>query len=248
MPDAILAPSLSLNTSECSDDDAARFVPLFQEVWNGLPDVVKKILLTHWRTRVGSPSIRLHSFGKNSAGNTRCTGHDLRFNCDLFRFMPDWCGTTAIAHELGHILFLATEETWHTEAEASPGSFVNVWSCELINLELTRRWGYKQDEFSEWINCDVSLNGPYLRATANEPPLDIAVYQANLASMTNRWAREQGLEGDGEADAACRSLLLFKEPYYRMATVDGQKYEAILSNGLQQLGSLLREESNRGQS
>lgn len=52
--------------------------------------------------------------------------------------------------------------------------FVNAWSCELINLILTRRWGYKRDGFSKWINCEVSLNGPHLRATAGEPTADVA--------------------------------------------------------------------------
>lgn len=202
MADVLLLPSIRLNTSECNSDDAALFVPLFQSVWANLPEVVRRILCLHWNKRDGSPSIRLHSFGKNSAGNTRRQGHDLRFNRDLFRIMPTNYGTTAIAHELGHLLFLATGEKHHCEAEASPAVFVNVWSCELINLELTRRWGYQQDEFSEWLNCAVSERGPYLRATAGEPSLDVSVYRDKVVSMTTRWAREQGIEGKEQVDEA----------------------------------------------
>jgi len=242
MAEVLLAPSILLNTSECSADDASRFVPLFQLVWNNLPDLVKRILHLHWQSRDSSPFIRLHSFGMNSAGNTRSNGHDLRFNVDLFNIMPEGCGPTAIAHELGHILFLATEEKWHTEAEASPGNLAKVWACELINLELTRRWGYEQDDFSKWINCDVSFRGPYLRATKGEPPREVADYEESVASLTIEWARQNGIEGQEQVDRAYRDLIQSHEPYYRMATSGGVPYEPLATKDLSTLATLLRSE------
>lgn len=239
-----LATSINLDTSESSSDDVSRFVPQFQSVWEKLPEFVTRVISAHWKQRVESFSIRLYSFGKNSAGNTRSNGHDLRFNSDLFRIMPEELGTTAIAHELGHVMFLALSEECHRRAEEYPNVFVNVWSVELINLQMTRQWGYSQDKFSEWLNCAVSTSGPYLRETAGEPPVDFSEYQERIAKLTTRWGEEQGIDGKELIDDACRRLIRSKEPYYRMATTDSERYEQFFTPTLDDLATILRQESD----
>lgn len=243
MTQELLAPGIALDTSACGPGDVARFVPLFQLVWNHLPEDVRHILQSHWSTQPGSPQIRLQSFGYNSGGNARSKGHDLRFNTDLFKIMPDWCGTAVIAHELGHIFFLATNEKCHAEAETSR-EFVPGWACELINCELTRRWGYKQDELNEWLNCEVSDKGPYLRTTAGEPFVDPAEYRRKLASMTARWAGKQGIHGEEGVEVACRALVRSREPYYTLA-VTGGGFPDHLMPSLDTLAMLLRQQSEQ---
>lgn len=244
MAQVFLAPEIALDTSACGPDDVARFVPFFQLVWNRLPGRVRRILQSHWATRPGSPQIQLHSFGRVSAGNARSGGHDIRFNIDLLRIMPDEYSTTAIAHELGHVFFLAVGEHWHAEDVIILDPFLHIWSCELINLELTRRWAYKQDEFSEWLNCEVSDKGPYLRAPAGEPIVDPAEYREKLASMTARWASKQGVQGEEGVKDAYRALIRSREPYYTLATTESDFPDAMMPS-LDSLAMLLRRQSEQ---
>jgi hypothetical protein len=239
----LLDPWLVLDTSQCGEADAARFAPLFQEAWTSLPGLVREVIRQHWTADSRRPTINLEPFHRNSAGNVRAGGRDVRFNCDLFRIMPERHGRVAIVHELGHTLFLATGEDIHQKAEQRPGTFEYVWSCELINLELVRRWGHPQDEFSDWLNLAVSTSGPYLRDTAGEPPGDPSEYRQGVARLMARWGREQGITQPDLVEQAHRRLLSTKEPYYQMAVVGGSDYETQLARGMEHLRRMLRDEA-----
>ena len=232
----LLKPSIVLTSSTSTTDDANRFVDHFRIVWLRLPPIVRRAFRLHWKTRTGSPSIQLCSFGYNSAGNMRNSGHELWFNDDLLRIMPDCHVETAIAHELGHVFFILLDEDEHKAAQRQPNTRTHVLACEFINLELIRRWGFKQDELSEWLNCSVSQNGPYLCSDAREAPMSVALFREQWQSIVREWSQERG--GESEYD----NLLACKEQYYKIAQDRSDYYRRIAKADLTALVGLLHRE------
>lgn len=157
MPDVVL----EYNGVDCND--AKRFAHLFRSTWDSLPKGVKRSLQLHWASIQRNPNVIYYPFGwthnGNSGGRVKQSGHIIEFNSLIFSLADEPLFAVAIAHELSHALFIGLGQAQHMYMHTQ----ADVVATELLAKELTRKMGFPQDAFNEWINCEVSTKGPYLR-------------------------------------------------------------------------------------
>ncbi len=100
-----------LEDYDCSERDAERFCSLFRDVMKRIPKSAHEALLAHWQTGKGSPHVWLLENRKEWSGSgwaaCRTQGLSLCMVSSLIGLMPDEIVCVAIAHELGHTLFIA---------------------------------------------------------------------------------------------------------------------------------------------
>jgi hypothetical protein len=152
-----------LEEYECSEAEAGRFCELFREVLQQIPAAASDAILAHWQTGSGSPHVWLLKDRKEWGGKgwaaSRNEGLSLCVVSTLIGQIPDDWTRTAIAHELGHTLFIAGNEPNHVRPPVTLDSFVNPAPLdplgslrpEWLVWRLLEAWGFDQPAFEEWM-------------------------------------------------------------------------------------------------
>jgi len=101
-----------LEDYECTLDDGRRFCELFRDVLQTIPADARAAIMAHWQTGGGSPHVWLLNDRKKWKGKGWAASTDLSVYMvsTLIGRLPEEHVRTAIAHELGHILFRAGGE------------------------------------------------------------------------------------------------------------------------------------------
>ena len=134
---------------------ADRFVNNLQAVWGSLPDLPKIVLQRHWSTCVGHLSVILTEAAppwerqKGFASASPC-GVGLYFWSPVLERIPEEHLRTDIAHELGHMVFIALGEPGHKR----PGYSKAEW----LITDLLPHWKFDQVAADEWKERNLDLN------------------------------------------------------------------------------------------
>lgn len=156
-----------LEDYECGEAGARHFCALFNDVLHRLPDVARAALLTHWQSGHGSPHVWLLEDRKEWGGKgwaaSITQGLSLCVVSTLIGHMPDEHLTTVIAHELGHMLFIAGGEQHHCPAKPSladlidppPTDPLRKFRPEWLVWRLMEFWGFDQMAMENWMERNV---------------------------------------------------------------------------------------------
>lgn len=186
-----LIQGVNLECVECDPAVADRFACLFRSTWDSLPGGIRQIAQLHWLSRNDSPHIGFGPFEWNPkkgniGGQVQERGHVIDYNSNIYELADERLFSAAIAHELSHVLFHALDQPQHVWL----GSQADKIATEILAFELTRRMGFAQDEFFEWLNCEVSTKGPYLRQDRGEEVVDSDSIWQRWAQLEQHWATE----------------------------------------------------------
>lgn len=191
--------TVTLEEYECTEAEALHFSSLFNSVLGHIPGSARDALLTHWQAGCGSPHVWL----LENRAEWRGTGWAACFNrglslcvvSTLIGTIPDEHMRVAIAHELGHALFLAGGEKHHcppaltlveVAAQSAPDPLA-FYRCEWLVWRMMEAWGFHQPAMEVWMECNLAddENGIRLR----DAPLDVD------AVKTKRDSHRAGIEG-----------------------------------------------------
>lgn len=157
-----------------------------------MPTGIRRAIELYWQDRRDSPRIVLTPFEWNQnqgniGGRVQDRGHFLEFNSLIFAITSENLFAAAIAHELSHVLFNALSQRQHVRMTSREDKI----ATELLAFELTRRIGFAQDEFFEWINCEVSTKGPYLRQGRGEDVGNPDDLWSRWSKLEEQWASDR---------------------------------------------------------
>jgi hypothetical protein len=165
-----------LEDYDCSESDAKLFCDLFASVFNRLPQPARDKLLSHWERGCGSPHIWLLKDRKEWKGNgwaaSSPDGYSMYFVSTLVGRIPNEHMQLAIAHELGHLLFIAGGEAHHKAAAPIVNKFfrdassmlafdepnvdpLRKYRCEWLVWRLMESWGFDQVAAEVWMERNV---------------------------------------------------------------------------------------------
>jgi hypothetical protein len=139
---------VNISGYDCDDKQARRFASSFTAVWNRLPEVVRVVLDRHWTTECRTLSVLLTeadpAWAKRTMGYASSSYEGTGIFCwaEVLPRVPDRPLATTIAHELGHMAFIALGEPAH---KAKGGE------AEGLIAELLPVWGWNQEEADEWL-------------------------------------------------------------------------------------------------
>ncbi len=154
--------AVTITRYDCAQTQAERFAGSFRAVWDGLPAIVRFVLHRHWTTgsrrlsvvltEVPPPWGRYQGFASSSRD-----GADIYCWSGVLARIPEAHLRTEIAHELGHMTFIALGEPGHAR--------VGYKKAEWLIIELLAAWGYDQAASDEWKarHLDLGESGPRLR-------------------------------------------------------------------------------------
>jgi hypothetical protein len=150
-----------LDEYECSEDDARLFSAVFRDVLQRIPPPARDAILAHWLTDHGSPHIWLlenrRSWGGNGWTASSRAGHSFYMVSTLVGGIPREHVSTAIAHELAHILFVAGGEENHVLSPPEnpfnplPRDPLAAYRREWLVWQLMEPWGFDQPAMEEWM-------------------------------------------------------------------------------------------------
>lgn len=141
-----------------------------------IPNSARDSITAHWQKGNGSPHVWLLQDRKEWKGSgwaqTRNNGISICFVSFLVGKIPDEHLKTTIAHELGHILFIAGEEENHVPARNldtlinPPDDVRRRYHCEWLVWQLMEDWNFDQTALEEWMEKNTIDNGKTLELRA----------------------------------------------------------------------------------
>ena len=156
-----------LEDYECSKAEAEHFCQMFRDVLQRIPIPACEALMSHWQTGRGSPHVWLlenrAEWGGNGWAASRTHGLSLCVVSTLIGHIPDEYVKTAIAHELGHTLFIAGGEEHHSppvttlNALLDPprGDPLRRYRQEWLVWRQIESWGFDQPEMEIWMERNL---------------------------------------------------------------------------------------------
>ena len=144
--------------------DGERFVRMFRQAWQMIPEHVRDLLLAHWDAeraviRRNSPKLpwsvislrRSHRTFDESQRRRRITfastsSADLTFYVPTFAIMPDEMFCVVIAHELAHRV-MRMENPGEMPPEALTAAY---WSLEEEVHARISEWGFDVEAMHQW--------------------------------------------------------------------------------------------------
>ena len=185
-----LLPGIHLTFDVTDADDADRFRRTFISAWESMPTGIRRVLKSHWTKHATGPLIEFAPFDwdpkqGNVAARVMDGGFRVQFNQYVFNRCEAALFQTAVAHELSHVFFIANNQPQHIFMF----SIEDKLTTELLAFELTRRMGFPQDRFFEWINCSMSTQGPFLRSERGEQDSSPDDFWSKWGELENRWKK-----------------------------------------------------------
>ncbi len=156
-----------LEDYECSEAEAQRFCSMFRDVLHRIPVLACEALMAHWQTGHGSPHVWLlenrREWGGSGWAASRTHGLSLCVASTLIGHIPDEYVKSAIAHELGHTLFIAGGEDHHTPATPNLNTLLNPptpdplrrYRVEWLVWRLMESWGFDQPAMEKWMDRNL---------------------------------------------------------------------------------------------
>lgn len=172
--------TIFLEEFQTSINDAREFAVRFREVWEAIPTKCRHAVATHWSGPGGAPHVWLLRDPKEWNGKGWAAslpdGRSLFFAASVIPAIPPEHLKVFIAHELGHILWIASMEPTHLEW---PQNAESMCRCEWLVWQLMKAWGYDQIEAEVWVERHFEKGNSewVLRGT----PLEEAACRAGLA-------------------------------------------------------------------
>jgi hypothetical protein len=161
------ADAVILEDYECSATDAERFCSIFSNVLYRIPMVARESIAAHWRTGHGSPHVwllqnRRRWGGRGWAASTP-SGLSFYMVSTLIGSIPQHFIETAIAHELGHMLFIAGREEHHALVVPTLKALFDPpapdplrrYRAEWLVWRLIESWGFDQLAMEEWMERNM---------------------------------------------------------------------------------------------
>lgn len=110
--------SVTITGYDCAQAQAERFALGFRAVWDGLPDIVRAVLRRHWTTGGRALSVVLTEapppWGRHLGfASSSPDGAGLYCWSGVLARIPEAHLRTDVAHELGHMTFIALGEPGH---------------------------------------------------------------------------------------------------------------------------------------
>lgn len=155
---------------ECTPEEAQRVVTAFRRVLEALPKEASALLQELWQKREGCPHVWLLKDRKewNGQGWAAGTPTSLYMVSTLIADLPQNYLDGFIAHEFGHMLFIAAGETTHIADSKKPEDRDR---CEWLVWQLMKAWGYDQVGMEEWMECNYIDDKEGIRK--REKPLEV---------------------------------------------------------------------------
>jgi hypothetical protein len=144
---------INLEAYECTPETAERFASAFRRVLDALPKAASSLLKQFWRQKEGCPHVWLLQDRDEWSGRGWAAGSpsSLYFVSTLIPDLPEKYLEGFIAHEFGHMLFMAAGEPVHTANTRSPQDRDR---CEWLVWQLMKAWGYDQIGMEVWMECN----------------------------------------------------------------------------------------------
>lgn len=156
-----------LEDYDCTEDDAKHFCAVFNRVLARIPRAAREELMRHWQSGKGSPHVWLlenrEEWKGGGWGATRSKGRSLCVVSTLVGRIPDEHLEVVIAHELGHMLFIAGNEEHHSSGESDIESLLKPakrdpllkFKCEWLVWRLMESWKFDQLAMETWMERNV---------------------------------------------------------------------------------------------
>lgn len=143
---------VALEDYECSSDQAEAFAVAFRHAWERIPRTATDVLTTYWSVKGDTPHVwlledRADWCGRGWAASSR-DGQSLYFVSGIAVRTPAEHLELFIAHEMGHILFIASGEEAHVHKWHDP---MGNYRCEWLVWQLMKAWGFDQPAAEEWM-------------------------------------------------------------------------------------------------
>lgn len=158
---------VALEEYECSEAEAMHFCDLFRGVLQQIPSAASGTILAHWQKGRGSPHVWLlndrREWGGRGWAACRTEGLSMCVVATLISQIPDEFIRTAIAHELGHTLFIAGREPNHVQpaitlepiSDPVPADPLRKVRPEWLVWRLMEAWGFDQPAMEEWMERNI---------------------------------------------------------------------------------------------
>lgn len=171
---------VALEDYECSRDQAEAFAGTFRRAWERLPDAASEALTRHWSVKGDTPHIWLLEDREDWRGRgwaaASTDAQSMYFVSGIAIRMPAEHLQTLAAHELGHILFIASGEETHLRRRHEP---MGNMRCEWLVWQLMTAWGYDQPAAEEWMERNFEDSPGVLRMRVR--PLEGTEYEGKNA-------------------------------------------------------------------
>jgi hypothetical protein len=156
---------VELEDYECSEASAVNLCNAFEYVLNEIPKIASGKVLQHWQEGIGSPHVWIlnEPEWKKGAQGVAATSNDglsLYFLSSFVDGLPKDILRGTIAHELGHVLFIALGEENHKSSNGSQRDTnqttrqLNSMKREYLVWKLMEKWGFDQSaldlHIKEW--------------------------------------------------------------------------------------------------
>ena len=232
----------TLQMKGADDESSTKFAKLFCSTWDSLPAGFRQIVTLYWNTSGDSPTFCFEPFvfesGRIVSGRVKDRGHTIEYNSEICALINDHLMKVVIVHELSHIAFLALNQNDHVAlldfdyfSKSDEEKYKIKLGTELLAFEMTRRLGYPQDEFSEWLNCTLSDSNYSERDNDDEISARRKQYIQKWTEMEVRWAKTYSPDSRTLPDAKDH-FYMEHDGFFSIAI-----YEDIMSSNLSSLES-----------
>jgi hypothetical protein len=143
--------SIPIANYDCRPEQAKYFANCFQGTWQRIPELVRFILNRHWTTGGKALSILLTTksppWAERRIGyaSSSFDGDGLFCWSEVLPRIDDGPLTTTIAHELGHMAFIAIREPAHKARKNRQTEWL------IAELLAQPSWGFDQALADEWL-------------------------------------------------------------------------------------------------
>lgn len=229
-----LVDGLTVSCNECDPKVAESFVTAFRSTWASLPKVVRHIVGEFLKEQ--RSEILFEPYQGTSAGDVDPQGKKLRYKSDVFAISredkPEF-SNVIIAHELGHVFFIALGERLHAKQ-------IERFSRESITWHLHTLWGFPITQLWNWLQQDVEFKSG--EASRRDVP---RITRAQCDELMKRWRAEWGAtyrsqdnptRVDEEVDAFMRET----QRFFEVGTMGDEEFEALQDSSLESLRSLVK--------
>jgi hypothetical protein len=146
---------VELEDYECSEASATNLANAFEYVLNKIPKIASEKILQHWHKGKGSPHVWILNEqewkkGAQGVAATSNDGFSLYFISSFVEFLPKDLLRSLIAHELGHVLFVALGEVNHVSLNGPLNNICETTGQrksvkrEYLVWALMEGWGFDQ--------------------------------------------------------------------------------------------------------
>lgn len=180
---------VALEDYECSRQQAEAFAGSFRQAWRRIPSVAVQVLSNYWSAKGDTPHVWLledrADWGGRGWAASSPDGKSLYFVSGVATRIPKEHLELFVAHEMGHVLFIASGEETHLHKRHEP---MGEFRCEWLVWQLMMAWGFDQQAAEEWMerNFDEAESATLPR----EHPLSDEEYQGNNAKRRRQVERD----------------------------------------------------------